>query len=235
MESVYDLYQRGCELLEHGDYQAAIVPLSKARDLEPDKASIREALGRALFHAQRYEGAAEEFEAVAHEHADQRLRAVLPRSLDAAARAPPRGPPAARAGLLAAPRARGLRLPRPRRRDANGPDGLAGARSRASGSCPLQGTLLGEAARCYPRSTAFVPARRAPAAVPKVGARPLFLRKGCKLDERTPGRYRTAARAQRARGRGAARRGSRRALPARVHRPPRRRHARAVRARDAGS
>ena len=65
MESLYDLYQRGCELLEHGDYQAAIVPLSKARDLEPDKASIREALGRALFHAQHYEGAAEEFKAVA--------------------------------------------------------------------------------------------------------------------------------------------------------------------------
>jgi tetratricopeptide (TPR) repeat protein len=61
MESVYDLYQRGCELLGHGDHQAAIVPLSKARDLEPDKASIREALGRALFHAQRYEGAAQEF------------------------------------------------------------------------------------------------------------------------------------------------------------------------------
>ncbi len=65
MESLYDLYQRGRELLEHGDYQAAIVPLSKARDLEPDKASIREALGRALFHAQHYEGAAEEFKAVA--------------------------------------------------------------------------------------------------------------------------------------------------------------------------
>src|SRR3954452_24946812 len=65
MDSVYELYTRGCELLEHGDHQAAIVPLSKARDLEPDKASIREALGRALFHAQRYEGAAEEFRAVA--------------------------------------------------------------------------------------------------------------------------------------------------------------------------
>ncbi|HZL47925.1 MAG TPA: tetratricopeptide repeat protein [Solirubrobacteraceae bacterium] len=65
MESVYDLYQRGRELLEHGDHEAAIVPLSKARDLEPDKASIREALGRALFHAQRYAGAAEEFRAIA--------------------------------------------------------------------------------------------------------------------------------------------------------------------------
>jgi Flp pilus assembly protein TadD len=65
MENVYDLYRRGCELLEHGDHQAAIVPLSKARDLEPEKSSIREALGRALFHAQRYEGAAAEFQAVA--------------------------------------------------------------------------------------------------------------------------------------------------------------------------
>jgi TolA-binding protein len=65
VDSLYDIYQRGCELLEHGDYQAAIVPLSRARDLEPDKASIREALGRALFHAQRYESAAEEFKAVA--------------------------------------------------------------------------------------------------------------------------------------------------------------------------
>jgi TolA-binding protein len=65
MESVYDLYRRGVELLEHGDHQAAIVPLSKARDQEPEKASIREALGRALFHAKHYEDAAAEFEAVA--------------------------------------------------------------------------------------------------------------------------------------------------------------------------
>jgi Flp pilus assembly protein TadD len=65
MESVYDLYQRGCELLEHGDHHSAIVPLTRARELEPDKASIREALGRALFHARHYAGAAAEFQAVA--------------------------------------------------------------------------------------------------------------------------------------------------------------------------
>jgi tetratricopeptide (TPR) repeat protein len=65
MESVYDLYQRGCELVEHRDYQAAIVPLTRARNLEPDKTSIRETLGRALFHTQRYESAAAEFQAVA--------------------------------------------------------------------------------------------------------------------------------------------------------------------------
>jgi tetratricopeptide (TPR) repeat protein len=64
-QSVYDLYTRGSELLRSGDYHAAIIPLSRARDLEPGKTSIREALGRALFHAQRYEGAAAEFRAVA--------------------------------------------------------------------------------------------------------------------------------------------------------------------------
>src|SRR5580658_2519982 len=67
MDSVYDLYRCGCELLRHGDYQAAIVPLTRAREQEPGKASIREALGRALFHAQRYEDAAGEFRAIAEQ------------------------------------------------------------------------------------------------------------------------------------------------------------------------
>ncbi|MGA9285314.1 MAG: hypothetical protein WBV85_07710 [Solirubrobacteraceae bacterium] len=65
MDSVYELYTRGCDLLDHGDHMAAIVPLARARELEPGKTSIREALGRALFHAQRYERAAEEFGAIA--------------------------------------------------------------------------------------------------------------------------------------------------------------------------
>jgi len=65
MDDVYELYTRGNELLARGDYQAAAVPLTRARDLMPDKASIREALGRALFHSQRYESAAAEFQAVA--------------------------------------------------------------------------------------------------------------------------------------------------------------------------
>jgi tetratricopeptide (TPR) repeat protein len=64
-DSVYELYKRGSELLSAGDHHAAIVPLTRARDLEPTKTSIREALGRALFHARRYERAAQEFEAVA--------------------------------------------------------------------------------------------------------------------------------------------------------------------------
>ena len=64
-DSVYDLFQRGKALLEGGDFHAATVPLSRARDLDPDKTSIREALGRALFHSQRYSEAAEEFERIA--------------------------------------------------------------------------------------------------------------------------------------------------------------------------
>jgi Flp pilus assembly protein TadD len=62
MDDVYELFRRGTELLEGGHHHQAIVPLSRARDLAPDKASIREALGRALFHAQQYEQAAHEFE-----------------------------------------------------------------------------------------------------------------------------------------------------------------------------
>jgi len=64
MDDVYELCQRGTALLEAGDNHQATIPLSRARDLAPDKTSIREALGRALFHAQRYEQAAREFEAV---------------------------------------------------------------------------------------------------------------------------------------------------------------------------
>src|SRR3954452_14569122 len=63
-DSVYDLFQRGKALLEGGDFHAATVPLARARDLDPDKTSIREALGRALFHSQRYSEAAAESEAV---------------------------------------------------------------------------------------------------------------------------------------------------------------------------
>jgi len=61
---VYELFQNGMALLERGDFHAAAVPLARVRDVEPDKTSIREALGRALFGAQRYAEAAAEFEAV---------------------------------------------------------------------------------------------------------------------------------------------------------------------------
>ena len=64
MEDVYELYIRGTDLLESGHNHQATIPLARARDLAPDKTSIREALGRALFGARRYEQAASEFEAV---------------------------------------------------------------------------------------------------------------------------------------------------------------------------
>jgi tetratricopeptide (TPR) repeat protein len=63
-ERVYDLFRRGSELLEHGDFSAAAIPLEQARDMEPEKSSIREALGRAYFRTGRYDAAASEFQAV---------------------------------------------------------------------------------------------------------------------------------------------------------------------------
>lgn len=63
-DDVYDLFQRGTELLEAGDFDQATVPLRKAAQLEPEKASIREALGRAYFRSRHYEEAATEFAAV---------------------------------------------------------------------------------------------------------------------------------------------------------------------------
>lgn len=60
----YEDYRTGCELLDRGDHHAAIYPLTRARDFDPGKASVREALGRAYFGAQRYSDAVGEFEAV---------------------------------------------------------------------------------------------------------------------------------------------------------------------------
>ena len=49
MSEAYDLYQLGRARLREGMAAQATVPLEKARRLEPDKASIREALGIAYF------------------------------------------------------------------------------------------------------------------------------------------------------------------------------------------
>jgi tetratricopeptide (TPR) repeat protein len=67
-EKVYDLFMRGSDLLEHGDFSAAAIPLEKARELEPEKSSIREALGRAYFRTGRYAAAAGEVQAVVDRH-----------------------------------------------------------------------------------------------------------------------------------------------------------------------
>jgi len=68
MDSAYDLFQNGRRLLERRDFHAATVPLTRARRLEPDKSSVREALGRAYFGARRYREAAGEFQAVIAQH-----------------------------------------------------------------------------------------------------------------------------------------------------------------------
>lgn len=62
--SAYDSYRSGLELLEQGDHHAAIIALARAREVEPEAASVREALGRAFFGAHRYRDAAIEFQAV---------------------------------------------------------------------------------------------------------------------------------------------------------------------------
>ena len=36
-DSVYELFQNGTRLLEDGDCHAAVVPLARARDLDPEK------------------------------------------------------------------------------------------------------------------------------------------------------------------------------------------------------
>jgi Flp pilus assembly protein TadD len=61
--NVYELFQNGSRLLEQGNFHAAAIPLSRAAELEPEKASVREALGRAYFGAHRFREAAGEFQA----------------------------------------------------------------------------------------------------------------------------------------------------------------------------
>jgi tetratricopeptide (TPR) repeat protein len=63
-EDAYALFQRGLALLADNHWAQAAVSLEKAKRLEPDKTSIREALGRAYFRSGRYSWAAREFKAV---------------------------------------------------------------------------------------------------------------------------------------------------------------------------
>ena len=67
-EQTYTLYRRGLELLEDGDFADATEPLAEAARRAPEKASVREALGRAYYRAGRFAQAAVEFEAVVEVH-----------------------------------------------------------------------------------------------------------------------------------------------------------------------
>jgi Flp pilus assembly protein TadD len=69
--SAYDLFSRGRAMLEGGHPHAAALLLGRAKLLEPEKASIREALGRALYMSGRAARARREFaKAVALNPAD---------------------------------------------------------------------------------------------------------------------------------------------------------------------
>jgi Flp pilus assembly protein TadD len=64
MSDTYDLFQQGRDHLRKGMAAQATVSLEKAKRREPNKASIREALGIAYFRIRRWEEAEAEFRAV---------------------------------------------------------------------------------------------------------------------------------------------------------------------------
>jgi Flp pilus assembly protein TadD len=59
----YSAFQEGSRLLAAGSPHAAALVLERARDLEPEKGSIRETLARAYFRAGRFASAETEFRA----------------------------------------------------------------------------------------------------------------------------------------------------------------------------
>jgi Flp pilus assembly protein TadD len=63
-ETTYSLFQQGRAHLKRGMAAQATVPLEKAKRREPDKASIREALGIAYFRIRRWDEAEAEFRAL---------------------------------------------------------------------------------------------------------------------------------------------------------------------------
>ena len=91
-EGAYDLFSRGMGFLREGHPHQAAMLLGRAKMIEPEKASIREALGRALYMSGRANSARREFAkavqidpvsdyahfglALACERTGQRLRAI---------------------------------------------------------------------------------------------------------------------------------------------------------------
>jgi len=60
-DDAYDLFVRGSTMLAGGHPHQAVMLLSRAKAIEPEKASIREALGRALFASGQAPRARREF------------------------------------------------------------------------------------------------------------------------------------------------------------------------------
>src|ERR671914_1361872 len=83
MSETYNLFQQGRAHLKEGRAAQATVPLEKAKRREPDKASIREALGIAYFRIHRWSEAEDEFRAMLElSPADDYAHYVLGRCLE---------------------------------------------------------------------------------------------------------------------------------------------------------
>ena len=88
MSETYDLFQKGRAHLRKGMAAQATVSLEKAKKREPDKASIREALGIAYFRIRRWDEAEAEFRAVLElSPADDYAHYALARTLEKKGRA----------------------------------------------------------------------------------------------------------------------------------------------------
>ncbi len=61
MNEAYDRFMEGQALLAKANAHAAVIALERARDLEPEQGSIREALARAYFRTGRFSDAEHEF------------------------------------------------------------------------------------------------------------------------------------------------------------------------------
>ena len=64
MSDAYEFFREGQKRLRTGQTAQATVPLEKAKRLEPQKASIREALGIAYFRLARWQDAEREFRTI---------------------------------------------------------------------------------------------------------------------------------------------------------------------------
>ena len=67
MTEAYDHFREGQKRLRKGMTAQATVPLEKAKKLEPEKASTREALGIAYFRLARWQEAEAEFRTIVEE------------------------------------------------------------------------------------------------------------------------------------------------------------------------
>jgi Flp pilus assembly protein TadD len=82
VSETYEFFQQGKEHLRKGRAAQATVALEKAKRREPEKASIREALGIAYFRIQRFEEAEAEFRKLVElAPADEYAHYALARSL----------------------------------------------------------------------------------------------------------------------------------------------------------